>query len=419
MNIGRSVLKTTVSFLLGTVLLFGTLSLAHAELPLPDNDVYLMTPKLKQIVERYMMGERVDFDKELGEEAAAHPKIPSVHLWNGMMKARRKMINQLYKKHDKDIEKSFNTCLDLATRVVNVPKYRLGGMFHIGACRAGLALLHGANRDYLGAQKHGMAAMNTFVALNKERPGLQMLDLILGVYNFYVGRFGGLISGIMKMVGLPKGDVAQGKKLIQRAASQNTLFWFVCNMMYAHMNSPYRSKLSLAEKIAKEMVRRAPKNADGYLTLAYIQIKRNKWKEALKTSATVMRLMPEAHKMTDLIFQFSRQLAELRMLLASVMANQNEKSFKTLIAWTRRTKEPYQDAPVLACIYLGHIYSFGGDHKTAIAYYHKAFEDYRYAEWTRDLAKKYEEKPISKRRKLSPKTKKAITAFVKAHPMKP
>ena len=406
-----------VTFAVACLTLLVMAGQAQAELPLPDNDVYLMTPKLHQIVERYMHGELVDFDKELEAEAAAHPKIPSTHLWNGAMKVRRKLINQLYKKHDKQIEQSFNTCVELATRVVNVPKYRLGGMFHIAACRAGLAMLAGANRNYLDAQKHGTAALNTFMALDKERPGLQLMDLVLGLYNFYVGRFGGLISAIMKVVGLPSGDVEKGKMQIERAAKKETVFWFLSNMFYAHMNSPYKIKLPLAEKIAKEMVKREPKNADGYLTLAYIQIKRSKWKEALHSSQYVMRFMPEAEKMTDLIFQFSRQLAEERMQFAAVMANQDEKSFQALLAWTKRTDAPFQDAPILACIFLGHIYSFGGDAEAAKRYYRKAYKDYEYGEWTRDLAAKYEARPIIRRQSISPETKKKIQAFVKAHPM--
>jgi hypothetical protein len=383
---------------------------------LRDNDVYLITPELWSFIQRYTHGELFDIDAELDQLIAKQSHVFSLYYFAGLVKVRRLLLDPNDKRDDKRIEQLMDTCVSKAQAAQRLPKYRAAGYFYEAMCEASLAMFNGVRSNWLATHAHGKSAMRSLQRIMEARPDLEGGLLFMGVYNYYTGRFGFFTKLLLRLSGMPAGDSNLGVQQLKQAASQKGPFHYFSNVYAVYAFAPYSNYRKEAYNRAEVLIRDYPKNYYGYLLRAYVAEKRMKYKQALADNIAGRALLPaDTSKITDIILEADIFLLEVRMHYLKGLLHQEDASLRWLAAHTRQNASRYADAPLLACMYLGHLYSQADLDDLALRWY-KKMQSFEGAEWMKDQGKYYEDRPMGVRRALKKKHVALVKKWLQSHP---
>ncbi len=385
-------------------------------LSLRDNDVYLYTPEFFHAMQRYTAGEVFDFDAEVERLIKLQPHVFSLYFMSALLKVRRVLLAPNYTKDDAQILSRFTECLQRAQRAQSLPKYKDAGLFYETVSNAGLAMFHGIRGNYLKAHHHAKEGMKTLDEILKRRPTLTGAVLLKGVYNFYTGRFGLLTRLLLRLVGIPSGDYKKGIEQIKQAAASDSPLHYFANVYAIYAFAPRSTTRQLALEKCRMMATLYPNNYYVYLLYAYTYEKRGDYRRSLKHLKSARNLLNKPMSAYhDLTVRADVFLLDIRKAYAEVLLSRDEKALQHLVYWSNNRKAEYADSPLIANMYLGHIYSMAGLDRQAMAFY-KKMQKFPDAEWMKDLGKRYEDKPMGKRRHLRKSDKAKLKSWLLKHP---
>jgi|GEM_PF-3197825 len=385
-------------------------------LRIQDNDVYLFTPEAYKTLQRLSAGEYFDVDAELERQIKAKPYVFSLYYFAGIIKVRRLMLEPHDKRDDKKIERLFKTCLVKAKNAQKHEKYRTAGLFYEAVCGSGLGLFHGVRANYLQARRLGVDSMDALDEVFELRPNLEGALLLKGIYNYFTGRFGFFTRLLLRLVGLPSGDYKLGREQVKAAVKRNGPFNFFTDIYAIYLFAPSGRLRGDAFKMADDMVKQYPKNYYSYLMRGYVYLKMRKFDLALKDNLKGRSMLRKDLKSYgDIVYVADGFLMDSRIAYTRAILYQDYEGLKFLHKWSNDYKSHYADAPLLACMYLGHLYSFVGLDEEALEFYEK-MQDFKDAEWMKDIGKNYEKRPMGKRYRLHPKQVEKVKKFLLAHP---
>lgn len=392
--------------------------LERAPNTLLDNDVYLFTPELWNVLERYTAGEIFDMDQAFDRLIAEHPGLFPLYFYNGLIKVRRLLLTPEIRKDDDRIIELFSTCSELARRAQKVPEFRQAGLFYETACEGGHGLFSGIRGRYLDSKQRGQLVLENVERLAKERPNLHAILLIKGMYNFYTGRFGALTAFILRLAGMPVGDEAMGLKLIEEAVKTPSPVRYLALIYAIYAFSPRWELRERSFELSQQMVRDYPNNYYSYLMRAYVYDKKDKFKEALADNLKGRSLVPgtmESYK--DPTVRGDLFIMDVRAAYLDALLNHSKRSLTFLLDWARKKPGTYEyyDAPLMACMHLGHLYSIAGLEPLAMLWYRK-MQEFPEAQWMKDVGKSYEARPIGRHPRLPQNSVQSLRAWLDKHP---
>ncbi|RJO66438.1 MAG: hypothetical protein C4523_12590 [Myxococcales bacterium] len=390
---------------------------AEAEIQkLPDNDVYLITPSMWTVLNRYYAGESLDLDAELARLIRESPHVFSIYFWAGMAKVRRMMIAPGKPAYKAGIEELFSVCLDKARRAQSLPKFKFSGQFYESMCEMGLAMYYGVEGRYFTAGPHAQTAMRLFEKIKAARPNLHAVLLLDGMYNFYTGKFGFFTKLLLRLIGITPGDTQKGTALISKAAATESPWHWFATVYAIYAFTPNSGLKKLALQKADVMVGRYPNNYYSHLMRAYVLESLSRYPEALAANERGRRLLPgPMSQYKDVIQRADIFLMDVRTHYERAMLRRDGAALDFLFRASNDRQAEYADAPLLANMYLGHLYSQAGLDAQAMAFYEK-MQTFSGAEWMRDLGKKYEARPMRKRRPLKKEIREPLKAFLLSRP---
>lgn len=387
-----------------------------ASFELQDNDVYLFTPKAWETMQRLRNGEYFDVDAELDRQISEKPYVFSLYYFAGIIKVRRLMLEPHDKRDDKKIEWLFETCLAKAKNAQRYEKYRTAGLFYEAVCGSGLGLFHGVRGNYLRARSLGVKSMDAIDQVFALRPNLEGALLLKGIYNYFTGRFGFFTRLLLRLVGLPAGDYELGRKQVIKAVKRDGPFNFFTTIYAVYLLAPSGRFRNDAFKMADSMVKTYPENYYSWLMRGYVYIKMRKFDKALKDNIKGRSLLrDDLNSYNDIVYVADGFLLDSRIAYTRAILYNDYEGLKYLNKWANNHKSHYADAPLLACMYLGHLNSFAGLDDTALKFYQK-MQDFNDAEWMKDIGKNYEKMPIGKRYRLKKQVVENLRKFLLAHP---
>lgn len=395
-----------------------TVPLESAPNSLLDNDVYLFTPELWRLLERYTAGEIFDLDQAFDRLIAQHPGLFPLYFYNGLIKVRRLLLTPEIHKDDERIVELFNTCTELARRAQKVPEFRLAGLFYETTCEGGHGLFSGVRGRYLDSKQRGQLVLENIERLAKERPTLHAVVLIKGMYNFYTGRFGALTAFLLRLAGMPVGDEALGLKLIEQAVSTPSPVRYLALIYAIYAFSPRWELRERSFELAGQMVAAYPKNYYSYMMRAYVYDKKNQFKEALADALKGRSLVPgPMESYQDPTVRGDLFILDVRAAYLDALLNHSKRSLAFLLDWARKKPGTYEyyDAPLMACMHLGHLFSIAGYEPLALVWY-RNMQNFPEAQWMKDVGKSYESRPIGRSPRVSPPEVQSLRAWLDKHP---
>ena len=187
-------------------------------------------------------------------------------------------------------------------------------------------------------------------------------------------------------------------------------------MFLIHANAPFSKNLQTAENDSIKFTRWYPKQPDTYLMLGYILMKRGKFAEAEKALSTVKKMLPNAPKSyPDEVWGFSAELNNLRLAYVQCCQRNDELALSYLHGKAHTRGEAFVDAPIMAHIFLGNLYSFAGIDEKADGFYRAARDKFDYGEWTRDQAALYLQSPGKRRIRFTKETGVRLQTWLNSH----
>ncbi len=183
-------------------------------LTIPDNEVYLITPGLYRILERFRAGENFEPLPLLEEEARRTPYIPSTHYW---VAARKMMLFMMDRRHypiSDEIAQHYEDCIIRAKRARKIARFDHAGRFYEAVCSGGLASVHSMKKNYAKAGLLARRSIQGFVEFLKLRPDHDGTLLAVGSYNYYTSQLGTLGQVLLGLLGLPKGEKTKDCKCL-------------------------------------------------------------------------------------------------------------------------------------------------------------------------------------------------------------
>lgn len=365
-----------------------------------DNDVYLITPQLWAALQRFVKGELFDLDAELTNQIARDPHVFSLYYFAGLVKVRRLLLDPEDKRDDKQIEQILSTCIAKAQNAQRLPRYYAAGVFYETMCQSTFAMFHGVRGNWLTTHHFGRSAMRSLEKIREARPNLEAVLLFEGIYNYYTGRFGFMSRLLLRLAGMPVGDTDLGVRQIRQAADQKGPFHYFSNVYAVYAFTPYSEYRKEAYDRADVLVRSYPNNYYGYLLRAYVAERRTRYPQALADNLkgrSLLAITPD--EKTDIIWVADAFLLDVRANYLKALLNHDAAALRWLHAATQVKSSRYADAPLLACMYLGHLYSQANLDASAVRWYRK-MQSYPGAEWMKDQGKQYEGRPMNKRRPI-------------------
>ncbi len=392
----------TRALLLATLFLIYPFSL-NAEVgemaKIADNDVYLMTAHVWNVWQRFQDGENVDLDVEFEKEIGLHPNYPSSYLWAALPKVRRLFINRENLHRDTKVLPYLQSCVDLAHKATKIKGLRDSGNYHLAMCEAGLAFYSGIRRDYFDAHSHGIKAFDSMKQLMKDRPNLHAALLIYGIYNYYTGIFGPFTKAILYLIGFTPGDKPTGLKQVERASVEKSPFRFLAQVFLTNLYSARLANRRKGVELCDELIKEHPKNYLPYMLKGEVLIRYPRYKSAMKAYRQARKLIPESStNYNELMVSADVLLIQMRMAWIRSLTERHTASLKWLNRFANLKRSNYNDGPLLANVLMGHIYSMAGMDDKAQNFY-KAVDRLEHGEWVKDVAKKYQKRPIRKRGK--------------------
>ncbi len=383
-----------------------------------ENDLYIFTPGLAEMMRHYVEGKIEDMDALTVQEIAKSPNVPSTHFWGGFVRVRRLLLDTENHKYDNDIKQMFEQCIVVSKAVEHsVPYYRDGAVFYGAACQAGLGMYYGIRRDYLKARYYGVRALDGFRRSLKARPKASGPLLAMGIFNFYTGRLGKFSKAMLTLAGIKPGDKKLGFQQIEQSAESAGPLHFFAQMFHIHINAPFRNLHHVAEREARKFIKWYPDQPDSHLILGYVLIKRGKFTEAKRTFETVLKLLhepPASYK--DETWGFSAELNRLRLAYAACAIRNDETQLKYLAEKALAPGEAFKDAPIIAHMYLGNLFSFAGLDARAHAFYVAGRDNFSCCEWSRDQMAKFANVSGRKRIPHSLDMRKRLKLWLNKHP---
>jgi len=382
---------------------------------LADNDVYLLSPDLWDGMSRYFRGELFDYDAELRRMIAEKPHHFPLYFYAAVFKLRRLMLAPDEIAEVGEIERLLTLGLKKAQRAKKLKKFAISGLYYETVCSAALATFHGLRSEYLKAHGYAVVGRMALDELMQKRPGLQTALLLEGTYHYYTGKFGPLLRFVMRLIGLPPGEVDTGLKMIDEALKQDGPFSYF-GQLYATMAFSSDSKRrARALEISEDMIRRYPNNYFPWLLRAILFERTGNFERARENARKGRALLPgEPKDYKDLILIADQFLLDLRLAYENAILDADLEALRFLQSAALDRTLRYADAPALASLHLGHLASLAGLDEEALAYYKKV-QSYRGVEWLKDLAKRNEESPMSKRFRLPPKRREALRTRLLEH----
>lgn len=383
---------------------------------LVDNDVYLFTPELWGMTQRLARGELFDTDAELEAHIKKRPNVFSAYFMLGLLKVRRYFINPTEHLEDKAIIGNFSLCLQKARKAQKLQRYRDAGLFYETVCEAGFAFYDGLSGNYMKAHHHIRNGVEALDKTLKRRPRLHGALLLQGIYNYFTGRFGFITKLILRLIGLPPGETSKGIRQIKESAATPSPIWYFANIYAIYSFSPRKSLKPIALKKAHNLVRTYPSNYYAYLLRAYVQLKRGNYHSALADNIKGRKLAPaNPGKYGDLGLIADVFLLDVRIAYLKALLRYDDKGLAFLDTWAKKRKVRYLEAPLVALVYLGHLYSFAHLDGKALGFYGK-MQDFEDVNWMRDLGKRYEKRPMRKRRRISENHSEKLRKWLSRHP---
>ncbi len=384
---------------------------------LTDNDVYLFTPEIWSMAQRMARGEFFDMDAELEHHIQQRPYVYSAHFADGILKTRRLFLYPQEKKDDRVIQERFNTCIDLAKKAQSLPKFRDSGLFYEALCNGGLAFYHGVRRNYMKTHGPAVRAIKLMRKLRKLRPDLHGGLLMMGIYNYYTGRFGFFAKLVLRLIGVEPGDKDLGLKQIRLAASGDHPLRYFTDIYAVYVFSPRGGSVRKeAYAIADRMVRQYPDNYYPYMLRAYVADKMRRYKEALADNLRGRaKVTLSADELSDPAIAADVFMMECRANYLKALLHRDDAALSWLVRETKNRSYRWVSAPQVAYMHLGHLYTQADLWDKGMAFYEK-MQDFDGGEWLKDLGKKYEDRPMGKRRRLSREQREKLNAWLLRHP---
>jgi len=386
---------------------------------IPDNDVYLMTEHLWGVMQRFQDGELLNLDVELEKEIELHPNFPSSYLWAALPKVRRLFIDRDRLTSDTKVLPYLQKCIETANNVRKIKELKDAGTYHLAMCEAGLAFYSGIERHYLDARNHGVSAFNYMQELLKSRPNLHGALLVYGIYNFYTGIFGPFTKAIMYLIGFPTGDLKKGIRQVESAAAPGSPFRFLAQVFLTNLYSGKYGKHQKAADMCELIIREHPKSYLAYMLKGEVMVKYPKWEEALAAYRRARSIIPlDSNSYAELMVSADVLLIQMRIAFILACTERHTPSLQFLHKMSTLKSSRFNDGPLLANVFLGHIYSLAGKDREALAFY-KAVRKIKYGEWVKDMAEQYEDRPKRKRSRFAGfymKNHKLLKPWLDSHP---
>ncbi len=300
-----------------------------------------------------------------------------------------------------------------AKKAEKTAKFHTAGLFYQALCGSGLGLFHGIRGNYISAYKVGKAGMRALERTMKIRQDLEAAMLLTGIYNYFTGRFGKMTKFLLKLVGLPPGDYKLGLKQMQQAVDMNGPLNYFTRIFAVYLFAPSSRTRQQAWTISSNMIRNYPDNYYGYLLRGYVSLKKRNFRQALADNTRGRSMLNKDPKSyNDIIIEADIFLFDSRIAYCRAVSYRDNKALDFLFNWTKNKKPNYADAPLMACMYLGHLYSLAGLKEKSDGFYQK-MQDYDQAQWMKDLGKRYEKRPMGVRMRLAKNTKKKLVKWLK------
>lgn len=383
----------------------------------PDNDVYLLTPEVYEMMRRFAAGELFDMDLELEKLIARRPSLFSLYYYAGMLKVRRLLLAPADTRDDARIEELLNACVEKANRASQLPEFHTAGLFYSAVCESGLGLYEGIRGRYLAAKERGPRCMAHIDEVLAARPHLHGALLLKGMYHFYTGRFGPLVQILLALVGMPMGDEQLGLRMIDEAVSTPSPMRYFTQVYAMYAFAPIYKLRDKALVIADELVKEQPKNYYAYFMRGYVHELRKEFAASYADNLRARSLIPgppEQYK--DIVHRADIFLIDSRLAYLDILLNHSERGLHFLLQWAHKKPGEYDyfDAPLVACLDLGHALSLAGRDDLALAYYRK-MQSFPEAQWMKDIGKRYEDLPLGRRIHLPPKQAAALRSWFESH----
>ena len=385
---------------------------------LPDNDVYLYTPGLIKVVERYRAGEHFEPLYEFERELERNPHLPSTHFWVGGRKLTLALMYRREEKYDEDIKRHFKNCLLRAERMKKLKKLRHAGIFHEALCNGGLGVLHSIRKDYAWGGLYLRKSISLFFELTEERPNHHGALLAIGTYNYYTSRMGTLGKILLRLIMLPVGSRELGLEQLYRAAESGTPSDVLGKMILAPALANYEQKPDEAIAISEEMVRLIPKNSAAHLTFAIHCLNAGRLKRAREAVAAARRTQPAKAIDSALPeFRFRAYLINVVSAAVETLLERDEESLELLYRYIKQRRKTPARVSLMAAFYTAHIFKLGGYDEKAEEMYERV-TDGEGARELRDRAEGFlEKKDINDQIRLGVKEKKALRDWLADRPL--
>jgi len=386
---------------------------------IPDNDVYLVTEHLWDVWQRFQNGELLNLDVEFEKEIELHPNFPSSYFWAALPKVRRLFIDRDLLGTDAKALPYLQKCVETAHNVRKIKELKDAGTYHLAMCEAGLAFYSGIERHYLDARSHGVKAFDYMQELLKARPNLHGALLIYGIYNFYTGIFGPFTKAIMYLIGFPTGDLKTGIRQVEKAAVSGSPFRYLAQLFLTNLYSGKYGRHQKALDMCELLIKEHPKNYLPYMLKGEVMVKYPKWAEALAAYRKARSIIPlESSSYSDLMVTADVLMIQIRIAYILACTERHTPSLQFLYKMSTLKSSRFNDGPLIANVFLGHIYSLAGKDKEALAFY-KAVGKIKYGEWVKDMAEQYEDRPKRKRSRFAGfymKNYKQLRPWLESHP---
>ncbi len=391
---------------------------ASTPLTIPDNEVYLITPGLYRILERFRAGENFEPLPLLEEELKRTPYIPSTHYWVAARKMMLYMMDRAHHPIGDEIARHYEDCIVRAKRARKVKTFDHAGRFYEAVCSGGLASVYSMKKHYAKAGLLARASIQGFVDFLKLRPDHDGTMLAVGSYNYYTSQLGTLGKVLLGLLGLPTGDREKGLKMLTRVARPGSPLDVAAHMMLAAALTQYEKRKDEALEVSRRLVRLVPMSSNVHLSLANQYLLWGEFDASRKTLEDARRCLPE-HPTESKLAEVRAKghiLVALEAML-DVLTRQDANALQRLHDYTDVKTHGYQWMVLLADIYLGHAYKLAGLDDEARRHYRKAMET-EGARQVRDMAGGFlEGEDIRKQIPLAEEQREKLRAWLESRPL--
>ena len=388
-----------------------------------DNDVYLHSPELYHILNRYRAGDHFEMLPELEAEVRRRPNLPSSRFWLGF-----RLLTLSYMKGDdrRDpavdarIRKEFEACLRVAPQLAKLPGRAHAALHYEAMCSGGLAMLALSQTSVVEAGNLARRSITAFTRLHRLRPELQSSLFAVGAYNYITSQLGAFGKVVLWMLDLPRGDRGTGLHLLQKALAARGPFDTLVRFTLAPIFNNFEDKPDASLAVARSLVAMVPHNAQARFSYAVQLMLAGKLPRARTAMDTALRLMPPPEQDGRLReFALQRRYMIIVDAMLDILLRQDAKALHRLYESNRKTKGVPLSVAASAAFYTAHLFKLAGLEQQARTMYRRV-RDSQASRGLRDRAGTYmDEKNIGGQIRLDPAARARLRAFLADKPLPP